>query len=86
MSRFKVLQKIQISRRGVSSYVTGVPFQTQNLTLDDFLKNSCERDSSALMAAFDQTNCTFTFGQMNKEAEKIAAGFLRRQNCILNFD
>ena len=62
--------------RSVSSHITGKKFVPRENTLDDFLLGSCERNDSALMAAFDMTGTTFTFGEMHKEAVKIAAGLL----------
>lgn len=64
------------TRRCLSSYVQGKPFDTRETTLNDFLLGSCERDDSALMAAFDMDGKTFTFGEMHDGSLKIAAGLL----------
>jgi len=44
--------------------------------MNDFLLNTCEIRDSALMASFEAENREFTFGQMNEEAVKFAAGLL----------
>ena len=63
-------------RRPTSSVVNGAKFSPINLTLDDVLLSAAEQEPDKACAHFDMFNKSFTFAEMNAEAERIGAALL----------